>query len=135
MKRSTSQRIREKKLAKAKVEGKDNITAYKEAGYSVTGNKEVDKVNASRAIKRPSVQALINEALEVHGATPEWAVAQLKHVAEQNKELGAKRLASKDILELHGWNKTEKPGLQLDIKNAFFGGARKVDNIIDADQD
>lgn len=127
--------IKQKKFVKAKVEGKTNIEAYAEAGYS-TNNKDVVKVESSRLKNRPHIQAAIEEALEINGATPEWAVRQLKKVAEQDDELGAKRLASKDILELHGWNKADRPTMQLDIKNAFFGNGRETGErkVVDADQ-
>ena len=118
--------IKERKFAIAKVKGKTNIEAYKEAGYKMVGNSAA--VDASKVKSRPHVQKLIEDALEAQGLSAEWAVAQLGKVARQDDELGAKRLASKDILELHGWNKTDRPTLQLDIKNAFFANARKPDD-------
>jgi hypothetical protein len=117
--------IREKRFVKAKVEGKTNLQAFKEAGYSVN-NKEAAQVAASVKKNQPHIQEAINQALELHGATPEWAVLQLKHVAEQNDELGAKRLATMNILELHGWSKNERPTLQLQVKNAFFDSGRQT---------
>lgn len=89
-------------------------------------DKQVNAVAASQINQRPHVQKLIDDALAKHGYNPEWAVVQLGKVAEQDKEIGAKRLAAKDILELHGWNKAERPTMTLDIKNAFFGGGRQV---------
>lgn len=126
MPKSKKLTIKEMKFAKAKVEGKDNLTAYREAGYKMTGNSA--KVDASIVKNRPHVQRAIEEALDKHGLTPEWAVQQLGKVAQQDEELGAKRLASKDILELHGWNKADRPTLTLDIKNAFFGRGRETDD-------
>lgn len=117
--------IRERRFVKAKVEGKTNLKAFEEAGYSVN-NKEAAKVAASVKKNQPHIQEAINAALELHGATPEFAVLQLKKVAEQDDELGAKRLASKDILELHGWSKNERPTLQLQVKNAFFNSGRQT---------
>ena len=73
---------------------------------------------------KPHIQQAIDDALTLHGASPEWAVGQLAKVAKQDEELGAKRLASKDILELHGWRKEERPQLQLNVKNAFFNSSR-----------
>lgn len=125
--------VKQKKLAKAKIQGKTNIEAYKEAGYSTTGNYNVDAVNATRAVNKPHIQAVIDNALQAQGFTPEWAVAQLGKVAEQDKEIGAKRLAAKDILELHGWNKADKPNVTVQFKNAFFNNKRQTNEIIDVD--
>lgn len=118
--------LKERKLAAAKVKDLDNLAAYEAAGYKLSGNKNVDSVNASRTINKPHIQAAIDAALELHGATPEWAVSQLMKVAAQDEELGAKRLASKDIIELHGWNKADRPTVQLQIKNGFFQGGRDI---------
>jgi phage terminase small subunit len=117
---------RDKKLVAGIVSGKTQLEAYKDAGYSVTSN-EVGRVNAHRAVNRPHIQQAIEDALELHGATPEWAVSQLMKVAAQDEEIGAKRLAAKDILELHGWNKNEKPTVQLQVKNAFFKSGRTIE--------
>jgi phage terminase small subunit len=125
--------IKEKKFIKAKVQGKTHAEAYLAAGYA-PNNKNVMTVAGSVIAKRPHVQQAIEAALEAQGLTPEWAVAQLGKVASQDEELGAKRLASKDILELHGWNKNERPNLELNIKNAFFqGGRRNNDAVIDVE--
>lgn len=126
--------IRQKKFVKAKIEGKTNLQAYREAGYQAK-NKAVAEVEASRTNRKPHIQQAINDALELHGATPEFAVLQLMKVAAQDDELGAKRLASKDILELHGWQKNERPTLQLQVKNAFFNSGRTVQDrkVVDVD--
>ena len=116
---------REKKLVKAIVEGKTQTQAYKEAGYAVM-NTHADSVNATRKVNKPHIQQAINDALEAQGATPEWAVSQMMKVAAQDDEMGAKRLAAMNILELHGWNKTDRPSVQLQVKNAFFQGGRGV---------
>lgn len=125
--------VRERKLAAAKVAGMTHVEAYKAAGYSTNSTEGAVRVNATRAVNRPHIQDAINEALELHGATPEWAVAQLKKVAAQDEEVGAKRLASKDILELHGWNKSERPTMQLQVKNAFFNSGRNTEDVIDVE--
>lgn len=117
--------IKERKFASLKAQGKTNVEAYAEAGYSINKDKQINAVAASQINSRPHVQKLIDDALEKQGFTPEWAVIQLGKVASQDKEIGAKRLAAKDILELHGWNKAERPTMTLDIKNAFFGGGRQ----------
>lgn len=128
--------LKQRKLVKAKIEGKTNLQAYEEAGYSITGKKTVDQVNAFQAVSKPHIQQVIEEALQAQGLTAEWAVAQLGKVAAQDDEIGAKRLAAKDILELHGWNKTDRPTVQLQVKNAFFQGGRNTDErqIVDADE-
>lgn len=125
---------KERKLVQEVIAGSHDtqIEAYESAGYSVTGNKNVDAVNASRTINKPHIQQAIDDALQSMGATPEWAVTQLMKVASQDEEIGAKRLAAKDILELHGWNKTDKPTLQLQVKNAFFSN-RRNEEVIDVD--
>jgi len=115
--------IREQKLVKNRIEGMTQAEAFVKAGYSQT-TKNGTAVNAHKKINQPHIQEAINDALQLHGATPEFAVKRLKEIAEQEKEIGAARLASKDILELHGWNKNERPNLQLNVKNAFFGAAR-----------
>ena len=124
--------LKERKYIKARIGGKTQKDSYKDA-YSSNSNDNVIKVAAHQVEKRPHVQQAIEAALAAQGLTPEWAVAQLGKVAGQDEELGAKRLASKDILELHGWNKAERPNLQIDIKNAFFksGRERTNDQIID----
>lgn len=117
--------IRQKRFVKAKIEGKSNLKAYEEAGYSVK-NKLSAKSEATKLKGKPHIQKAIDEALAFHGLTPEYAVGQLAKIVEQDKEVGAKRLAIKDVLELHGWNKADRPTLQLSVKNAFFGEGRKV---------
>lgn len=114
---------KQKKFVAEKVMGKNNIEAYT-AAYDVK-SKDVAKAEGSRLYNKPHIQDAINQALELHGATPEWAVKQLMYVAQQDEEIGAKRLAAKDILELHGWNKSERPTNVLSIQNAFFANSRK----------
>lgn len=121
--------VKEKKLVAGIVSGDTQVRAYEKAGYAVGKSKSANAVNANKAVKRPHVQEAIDAALAKHGMTPEWAVQQLGKVAEQDKEIGAKRLAAKDILELHGWNKAERPTMSLKIDNAFFGDARRKEPI------
>lgn len=120
--------VRERKFVASKVKGSTNAKAYVEAGYSVKKRSTAD-VNASKLLKKAKIQDAINQALEHHGATPEFAVGRLKEIAEQNKEIGAARLASKDILELHGWQRGERPNITLQVDNAsFFHNSRPIDN-------
>lgn len=116
--------LKERKFAKLIVQGEHGYKAYNKA-YSPQ-KKEVAMVAASQVKARPHVQKLIEDALEAQGATPEWAVAQLMKVAAQDEEIGAKRLAAKDILELHGWNKADRPTVQVQFKNAFFNNKREA---------
>lgn len=126
--------IREKKFAAQKAKGKTHAEAYVAAGYKAT-TKQVAVANAAKLVQKPHIQDAIDAALEMYGATPEWAVRQLMKVAEQDDEIGAKRLASKDILELHGWNKKQTPNQTLSIENAFFTNTRKhVDQVEDVDE-
>lgn len=80
---------------------------------------------AERASKNVEIQKAIDDALKSQGATPEYAVGVLKEVAEQQTEIGARRLAAKDILELHGWRKGDVPTVSLNVKNAFFRARRE----------
>lgn len=115
--------IKQKKFVANKVAGKKNAEAYVQAGYKAT-TRNVAEVEGSRLTNKPNIQAAIDKALEFHGATPEFAVGVLKQVADQEDEIGAKRLAAKDILELHGWRKDERPQMSLNIKQAFFTESR-----------
>lgn len=126
--------VKEKKFAAERIAGKSQLEAARAANYLPNANDATLRVEATKINRRPHVQQAINDALELHGATPEWAVAQLMKVAGQDEELGAKRLASKDILELHGWNKQDRPTVQLQVKNAFFQGGRTERQIIDDTQ-
>src|SRR5690606_31001517 len=111
--------IKQRKFVAAKIAGKKNAEAYLEAGYKAS-TRGIAEAEASRLTNKPNIQAAIDQALEMHGATPEFAVGRIKQIAEQTDEIGAARLAAKDILELHGWRKGEQPGLTLNVKNAFF---------------
>ncbi len=120
--------MKERKFIAAKVKGQTDLAAYKNAGYSILKNNNSMRVNANKVKKRPHISEAIDKALLFHEATPEFAVGRLKAIAEQEKELGASRLASKDILELNGWRKEERPQLQVSIKSAFFNSHRQQDN-------
>lgn len=119
--------VREKKFVASKVKGNTNAKAYLEAGYKASSRAVADS-NAYKVLKKEKIQDAIDSALEFHGATPEFAVGNIKKIAEQTKEIGAARLANKDILELHGWQRGERPNVTLDIKNAsFFTQTRQQD--------
>lgn len=115
--------VKQRKFVANKVSGMSNHEAYVKAGYSAptltTATSEGSKLH-----RKPSIQAAIDKALEFHGATPEFAVGRLKQIAEQDEEIGAARLASKDILELSGWRKDQRPQMSLTIKGSFFNEAR-----------
>lgn len=126
--------IKEKKFVAAKVQGKTNREAYKQAGYSINPNMATNDVAASQISKRENVQKAIDQALSKVGATPEFAVHQLYKIAEQDEEMGAKRLASMNLLELHGYNKGAAPKVSVEFKSDFFSQARKKETIVDLDE-
>lgn len=115
--------IKQKKFVANKIAGKRNALAYIDAGYSAP-TRNTAEANASKLLNQHNIQQAIDVALEHHGATPEFAVGRLKQIAEQDKEIGAARLASKDILELHGWHRGDRPTVTLEIGNAFFNATR-----------
>lgn len=125
MPRTRKPTVREKKYAANRAKGMTQVQAYDAAGYSQNSQPQTKAQEASTIEQRPHVQKLIEDALIKHEATPEFAVGRLKQIAEQDKEIGAARLASKDILELHGWNKADRPTLNIVTKNAFFNTSRK----------
>lgn len=102
--------------------GKNGVRAalkvYNAANYNTAS------AISSENLQKPNIQSAIDAALTYHEATPEFAVGRLKSIAAQEEEIGAARLAAKDILELHGWRKDERPQMSLSIKNAFFGQSR-----------
>lgn len=116
--------LKQKKYVTARVKGLGKRQAALQAGAKtpVAASKY-----ANRMSKNVNVQQAIDNALETQGATPEFAVAVLKAVADQQVEVGARRLAAKDILELHGWRKNERPTVSLTVNNAFFGASRTSD--------
>lgn len=119
--------IRQKKFVTAKIKGMNNDTAYTQAGYKASTNN-VARVEGSKLMKKPNIQQAIDDALASQELTPEYAIGQLKTIVDQNDEIGAKRLAIKDVLELHGWRKNERPAVSLTVNNAFFGNSRVVKN-------
>lgn len=128
MKQKSSNKLKpkEQRFAVAKINGKSNRLAGLEAGAK--SPVAADKY-ANRMSKNVKVQQAINEALEANEMTPQYLVSQLKSVIEQDKEIGAKRLAIKDGLELHGWQRGDRPNVTLDIKNAsFFSQTRSMDD-------
>jgi phage terminase small subunit len=116
--------IKEKKFVAAKIAGKTNRAAYEGAGYSIASTKGTIDVAASQLNTRPNVQAAIDAGLARVGLTPEYAIEQLAKIVQQDDELGAKRLAIKDTLELHGWNKADKPQVHVTFEGDFFQSAR-----------
>lgn len=131
--------IKEKKFVAAKIAGKTNRDAYKEAGYSTNMAKKTLDVAASNINTRPNIQSAIDAGLARAGLTPEYAIEQLAKIVEQDDELGAKRLAIKDTLELHGWNKADRPTVHVKVEGSFFGAARErkpiEGEVVDADTD
>lgn len=116
--------VRQNKFVAEVIKGKTKTAAYKEIYKPQTTNEASIYRQAHGVSSNHLVKAAIERALEHHGATPEFAVGRLKEIAEQNKEIGAARLASKDILELNGWQRGDRPSVSLDIQNAFFTQTR-----------
>lgn len=112
--------VKQSKFVAKVVGGETKTKAYKEVYKPQTENQNSIHRQAHEVSRKPQVQAAIDAALNKVGATPEFAVQVLAEVAEQDKEIGARRLAAKDILELHGWRKDERPQNTLQITNAFF---------------
>lgn len=125
--------IKETKFAAAKIAGKKDLDAYAEAGYSVNKNSQINAVAASQIKARPNVQAAIDAGLAKAGLTPEYAIEQLAKIVAQDEEMGAKRLAIKDALELHGWNKADKPQVHVKIEGSFFSAARGKQDAIEGE--
>lgn len=121
--------IKEKKFVAAKIAGKTNRDAYREAGYSTNTNLATIDSAASAINTRPNIQAAIDAGLASAGLTPEYAIKELEKIVSQDDELGAKRLAIKDVLELHGWNKADRPQVHVKLEGSFFNAARTKDPI------
>lgn len=117
--------VKQQKFVKAIVEGKPKSHAYRDAGYKAATD-QVARTEGSKLSTKPNIQAAIDDALAFHEATPEFAVKRLKDIASQNEEIGAARLASKDLLELHGWRKNERPTVSLTVNQAFFSKGRPI---------
>ncbi len=127
--------IKETKYVAGRVKGLKKVEAYKQAGYKMTHLPSI-RAETAKMNKKPHIQAAIDNALIKHGLSPEYAVGELGKIVAQDKEIGAKRLAIKDVLELHGWNKNERPTLQLNVNNAFFSNTRgQQKEIIEEKQD
>lgn len=107
---------------------KPNATEAAMQAYDASNRKVAQNIG-SENLSKPIIQQAIDAALLKVGATPEFAVNQLYTVAQQDEELGAKRLAAKDILELHGWQRGNRPESRLTIENAFFGNSREIPTI------
>lgn len=128
--------VKENKFAAARAQDSTNLEAYEKAGYSMNSNKNTLQTAASNINTRPEVQKAIEAALTKHGLTPESAVGELAKIVAQDEEMGAKRLAIKDSLELMGWSKTERPNMHVEFKGNFFGMSRDIrkPNVIESEE-
>lgn len=118
--------VRQQKFVSEVIKGNTKTTAYKKVYKPQTVNQNSIHRQASKVSRNGLVAQAIENALEANQLTPELAVKELKKIVVQDEELGAKRLAIKDSLELHGWQRGDKPTITLDIQNAsFFNSARK----------
>lgn len=116
--------IKQKKFVANKIKGMNNDKAYVEAGYKAT-TKNVARVEGSKLLNKPNIQQAVEDALKANEMSPEYLIGKLKYVVDQNKEIGAKRLAIMDGLQLHGWRKDERPTVSLTVNQAFFGKGRE----------
>lgn len=123
--------VKEQKYVAARIAGKSQGKAALEAGSQASTPQSAQQVGIVMD-RKANVRKAIEDALTAEGATPQWAAAQLVKIAKQDVEMEVKRKAVMDILKLHGWKEGEKPEIALEIKNAFFGTARKARTIIDA---
>lgn len=123
---------KERKFVTEIVKGATKTEAYMKT-YNTKGNKTTVHSEASRTASKPHVKHAIDSALELHGLTPEHAIKELKYIVDQNDEIGAKRLAIMNTLELHGWRKDERPQSVLQINNSFFSDVvpSKQEDVID----
>lgn len=112
---------KEKKYVTAIVRGSTKQQAGLKAGAKtpVAASKY-----ANRMSKDVKIRQAIDEALAKADLTPEHAIMELKYIVDQNKEIGAKRLAIKDVLELHGYNAKSAKTTNLNINNGFFAVSR-----------
>lgn len=98
------------------------------AGYNVNTTTTKGKQTATQIygenMRKPEIQIRIDQALEAQGATPEFAIGVIKEVAEQKKEVGARRLAANDLLELNGYKKSAISNLNLNVNKGFFRVAK-----------
>ena len=78
--------VREKKFVEAKLRNMTHAQAYDAAGYSQGVQKDHKDIIGGRILKKPHIQAAIDEALENQGITPDWAVKELKKIASQDTE-------------------------------------------------
>lgn len=110
----------ETQLVKSKISGKTHEQAYREAYPNAKGTKATAVANTDKVLKRPRVQQAIDDALAEQNLTPQYVIGKLKDIVDQDKEIGAKRLAIRDVLELHGYQKSAPPNLTINTKQAFF---------------
>ena len=89
------------------IEGKTQTQAYIDA-YNTKGHLPTVYAEASRTARLPQVREAIEQALFSQNVSPEFAVCQLKRIAEQNRNYSTKRAACMDILKLWGWGSQEK---------------------------
>jgi phage terminase small subunit len=124
---------KEKKFVLAKAKGLPDVKAMKAAGYGPNSADRTLQADAMKMKKRPRVQAAIEQALDNQGLTVEFAVEQIGKVARQDDEIGAKRLAAKDLLELHGWSKKDKPQVKIEFGGSFFERGRDMQGVVEGE--
>lgn len=120
---------RQRKYVAGRAKGLPKRQAALKAGLPTP--RAADKF-AERQSKNVAVQRAIDEALLKHGADPDFAVTKIVNVANMkidNKSAPSVLKAANNILELHGWNKNEKPNMTVNFNQFFskFHGKKVVE--------
>ena len=107
---------RQKKFADLIIMGKPASRAYKEAGYSATGNGA--EVNGHKLLKNPEIKAYIETAKERAAEAAEIErediVKFYADVIRGGDETRDKLTAARDLAKMMGWNEPEKINVQSD---------------------
>lgn len=131
------------KIKRKKLTGKqrDFVTEYLKNGKNGvraalkaygTDNYKVASAISSENLEKPGIKEAIELALIKQEATPEFAVRNIKNIAQDTENNPSAALhANVKILELHGWKAGDRPQVSLNIKNSFFNSNRKPKDIID----
>lgn len=107
---------RQKKFADLIIMGRPASCAYKEAGYSATGNGA--EVNGHKLLKNPEIKAYIETAKERAAEAAEIErediVKFYADVIRGSDETRDKLTAARDLAKMMGWNEPEKINVQSD---------------------
>lgn len=107
---------RQKKFADLIIMGRPASRAYREAGYSATGNGA--EVNGHKLLKNPEIKAYIEAAKERAAEAAEIErediVRFYANVIRGRDETRDKLTAARDLAKMMGWNEPEKINVQSD---------------------